>query len=96
MLDLPCPHCGEPWDNDELHGSEYCDYQRAFVLFKVYGCGAFDHIYEGQRARTCDNTPIYTAERITNIRAGWAEAQYAEDMAAWMDMLEAVEGGFEF
>ena len=96
MLDLPCPHCGEPWDNDELHGSEFLDYTAAFQAFKAYGCGAFDAIYDGAQLKTCSNAPIFNDEYMVNIRAGWAEAEYAEDIAAWQDMMEAIDMGFEF
>jgi len=90
MLDLPCPHCGEPWDNDELHGSESLDYKAAFEAFKTYGCGAMDSVYNGDLARVCDAAPIFTETHMEALRQGWSEAEYAEDIASWMDMVDAI------
>ena len=91
MLDLQCPHCGEPWDNDELHGSPFLSYTEAFAKFKAYGCGAFNEIYDGAMPHVCDNTPIYSEEYMENLRAGWADAEYAEDIHAWVDMMENID-----
>jgi hypothetical protein len=39
-MDLYCPRCGEPWDNDEFHSAEY-PYRDAVRRFRKEGCGVF-------------------------------------------------------
>jgi hypothetical protein len=41
-MDLLCPLCGEPWDNDCLHEVEGLTYRAAGRLFVRVGCAAID------------------------------------------------------
>jgi hypothetical protein len=44
-MDIYCPKCGEPWDNDELHYvAEENDttYKATLDEFQKIGCGVFD------------------------------------------------------
>jgi hypothetical protein len=44
-MDLICPRCAEPWDNDSLHENDAeLPYDKAYKLFRTQGCGA---IFEG-------------------------------------------------
>jgi len=45
-MDIICRYCGEPIDHDELHNTKY-DYKVMSNLFRIYGCGAFDHAWSG-------------------------------------------------
>lgn len=38
-MDIYCPQCGEPWDNDELHESDL-GYRAAYRKFFAAGCGS--------------------------------------------------------
>lgn len=61
MFDIPCPVCGEPWDNDELHEraeeialdhENYGDvYDRVRGYFRINGCEFFgaEHNAHGNR-----------------------------------------------
>jgi len=48
-MDIMCPRCGEPWDNDELHEEAShrqeeglnSSYATVAADFRVRGCGAF-------------------------------------------------------
>ena len=40
-MDIYCPHCGEPWDNDELHDVPGYSYQEAARSFRIVGCPLF-------------------------------------------------------
>lgn len=88
MFDITCQHCGEPWDNDELHGSEYHDYREGFKLFVKHGCGAFDAVWDGEEPRTCTNEPVYPeavmeSYRLLNQDMG---VEWAEDLANHFDL----------
>lgn len=37
-MDLLCPLCGEPWDNDELHHVAGKTYRQALHDFQARGC----------------------------------------------------------
>ena len=41
-MDIPCPRCGEPWDNDSLHDlvedDEFQTYQDAYAAYRRKGC----------------------------------------------------------
>lgn len=87
MLTLTCPHCGEPWDNDELHGSEFVDYRGAFELFREFGCGAFDRIYQDEKPTYCAHSPIYSDAIMSEIADAWAHAEYAEDVDAEVETI---------
>jgi len=40
-MDIYCPKCGEPYDNDELHDNdEGMSYEAASKLFRTKGCSA--------------------------------------------------------
>ena len=90
MFDITCPHCGEPWDNDELHGSEHYDYADAFKLFVKYGCGAMDAVWTDDTPVKCNNDPIYPAEMLENYRAlnNDAGAEYAEELSSNWELVE--------
>lgn len=70
-MDLPCPKCGEPWDNDEFHaladefGETYRDLTRRF---QVVGCSALRNncstygdgeLSEGQKDRAMIASAMY-------------------------------------
>lgn len=42
-MDILCPVCGEPWDNDSLHEvvseGTFADYKTAAREFRTRGCG---------------------------------------------------------
>lgn len=46
-MDMICPICREPWDNDELHEAvaegKYPNYDAAYKAFRTKGCG---EVYE--------------------------------------------------
>jgi hypothetical protein len=39
-MDLICPKCAEPWDNDEFHYVEGMSYAKAVRAMRAEGCGA--------------------------------------------------------
>jgi hypothetical protein len=44
-MDIPCPNCGEPWDNDELHWHARdfdSTYDEVRKDFQKRGCEALD------------------------------------------------------
>lgn len=62
-MDIPCPFCGEPWDQDALHempgvtlgmhASDVYDscYREAVRQFRTYGCPVFQE--RGRRLEVC-------------------------------------------
>lgn len=42
-MDIICPTCGEPWDNDSLHevvaDGDFPTYKAAYTAFRTKGCG---------------------------------------------------------
>lgn len=91
MIDLFCPHCGEPWDNDELH-VEGVDYREAFLAFKAYGCpvaeavmdgNGIDHIYA-----ECARDSVLPEHTLGQIRMVWSFSDYADDFAANCDVID--------
>jgi hypothetical protein len=70
MMDLYCPRCGEPWDNDCIHEeveerNDDSTYYTVLREFQQNGCVAFREAYgQGQ------------CERTNSLRAGAAEAMY--------------------
>ena len=56
-MDINCRHCGEPIDIDELHETKY-SYQVMSNLFRIYGCGAFDHVWGDRPLVPCDRFAI--------------------------------------
>ena len=95
MFDLTCPHCGEPWDNDELHGSEDYTYRDAFELFVKYGCGAMDAVMGGDEPQTCNHNPIYPDSQLRVYRELIDEvgADSAEELASHWELVEMSESG---
>ena len=51
-MDIICRHCGQPIDHDELHETKY-DYKVMSNLFRIYGCGAFDHVWGDKPLLPC-------------------------------------------
>ncbi len=45
MIDVHCPHCGEPWDNDCFHDMQEWNleltYMQAAQEFQTLGCNLF-------------------------------------------------------
>lgn len=54
-MDVWCPKCGEVWDHDELHGLPML-YPDAVQAFREYGCGLFEHAWNGRPLRACTAT----------------------------------------
>lgn len=60
MADLPCPRCGEPWDNEVLH--EVAEelgttYDKAAKKFRQEGCLSFkDTSYESPDCQLDDRS----------------------------------------
>lgn len=42
-MDLYCPKCGEPLDNDELHDQPGKTYRQALHAFQTQGCAALGY-----------------------------------------------------
>ena len=51
-MDIHCRHCGQAIDHDELHETKY-DYKVMSNLFRIYGCGAFDHVWGDKPLLPC-------------------------------------------
>ena len=86
-MDIICRHCGEPWDNDELH-VDHISYKEAFKLFRTYGCGAMDAImgYDDPRdVHTCGNAPIRDMSELGELLG---DCDFAEDMASLGDLAD--------
>lgn len=81
-MDIRCPWCGEPWDHDSLHdmpaGSPFKTpydrvanrnpgYERASAAFREYGCGFFDHAWDGKPLARCKNARPSEAAELARI-----------------------------
>lgn len=49
-MDILCPICAEPWDQDTLHDVEGMSYRRAWSRFKKLGCETFGSKHGDGRA----------------------------------------------
>ena len=87
-MDIMCPRCAEPWDNDELHyegearGKSYAQMRSEFT---AKGCEAF--------GASCANV----SSENQRTRAACASALYdimGDDMDGCAAMLEDAEGIF--
>lgn len=47
-MDIKCTHCGEPFDQDELHEMGMA-YEEAVRLYQKYGCGLVEWAWNGGR-----------------------------------------------
>jgi len=56
-MDIICRYCGEPIDHEELHDTKY-DYKVMSNLFRIYGCGAFDHAWGDRPLVPCNRYSI--------------------------------------
>jgi hypothetical protein len=82
-MDIYCPRCGEPWDNDELHevAAEFdATYVEIVATFKRYGCAAM----QGYPARlpTCE---VVQDGRTALVGAAMELSDDAGDWAADLD-----------
>ena len=81
-MDLKCPKCGEPWDNDGLHEvvseGEYANYQEAYRAFIKDGCGV---VFAG---RPC------LPDAKANMRSELADLM-GDDSDGYMAMMEDME-----
>lgn len=79
-MDIHCPRCGEPVDNDELHSIAQSDgrsYQDVAAQFRTHGCAALGY--------------KHNADTMDSNRALLASAAYdllGEDMDGAAAMLE--------
>ncbi len=72
-MDIYCKHCGEPWDQSELHDMADAtgDYEKPLAyddardLFYAHGCGAF----QNHPPTDCNTTPIVPPESLASIYA---------------------------
>ena len=51
-MDIRCRFCGEPFDAYSLHDAGMT-YARASALWRRYGCGLFDHAWDGRELGAC-------------------------------------------
>jgi hypothetical protein len=91
-MDLYCPRCAEPWDNECLHdevaarkrsGDEKATYNTVASDFRVKGCNALATEYGKQ-----------TCERTNSMRAQAASVMYdllGDDMDGAASMLDDFE-----
>lgn len=81
-MDVRCPFCGEPWDQDSLHDMPastpyHGDYARASADFRRYGCGFFDHAWNGRPLAKCRHR-VHDAEAAE--KASLAYATLGDDL----------------
>lgn len=50
-MDIYCPKCGEPWDQEELHDIEGKTYAEANLAFRRTGCAVFGEKCEGENTQ---------------------------------------------
>ncbi len=82
-MDIFCRHCGEPSDHDDLHDSKY-SYQVMSNLFRIYGCGAIDHVWGDKPLLPCDN-PV-TNQPVAELSAAMQDiSPYAEEWSQDFD-----------
>ena len=89
-MDIHCRHCGEPIDHDSLHDAKY-DYKVMSNLFRIYGCGAFDHVWGDKPLLPCSNPSInQNAAQLSGAMQDLSP--YAEEWAQDFDhLLEIAE-----
>ncbi len=91
MIDLYCPHCGEPWDNDEFHVDGQ-DYRDVFLGFKAYGCPVAEAAMDGNAVseihQPCQRDPIFGPKVMSALRGLWAWHDYADDIASGYDLVD--------
>ena len=85
-MDILCPICGEPWDQDELHDMWYhgrvLPYRKAVERFQALGCEAFQtaHRKERDRKRAAAARAMYD---ILGDDMDAASAEF-EDLDSWL------------
>lgn len=80
-MDIKCPKCGEPWENDSLH--EYAEeagstYAQVAKTFRVKGCGT---AFAGWGVSTC------VADGKSELRNALADL-LGDDMDGYAAMCE--------
>jgi hypothetical protein len=87
-MDIYCPRCGEPYDQDELHYADDLTYDEARKVFFGQGCGM---VYDGTPCPQAD-TPMGRASAaayellgsdVDGIAAEMDDVAYFGDM--WHD-----------
>ena len=98
-MDIRCPFCGEPWEHDSLHdmpegpyktpydrqANRNPGYERASAAFRRYGCGFFDHAWQGKPLAPCPRRPHDAAAAET---AAMAYAALGGDLDAAASLLD--------
>ena len=84
-MDIICRHCGEPMDHDELHETKY-EYKVMSNLFRIYGCGAFDHAWGDKPLVPC-NSPATNQNAAELSGAMQGLTPYAEEWSLDFDTL---------
>jgi hypothetical protein len=76
-MDIHCKFCGEPSDHDELYDQDY-SYRVMSKNFRLFGCGVFDHVYNGKPLAQCKN-PVLNASiaELSGVMQGLTP--YAEE-----------------
>lgn len=81
-MDIYCPRCAEPWDNDEMHytAEEFeTTYEKVKAAFRSVGCAVFEGEFEN---------PVCEAvrdDRTALIGAAMDLSDHADDWAADLD-----------
>ncbi len=84
-MDIICRHCGEPIDHDELYETKY-EYNVMSNLFRIYGCGAFDHAWGDKPLVPCNSPAInQNAAELSGAMQGLTP--YAEEWSLDFDTL---------
>lgn len=77
-MDIICPVCAEPWDNDTIHEvAEESEktYQQVYKTFRSQGCGvAFAGFYDGGHCKPDENseTRLVLADALGGDSDGYA------------------------
>lgn len=82
-MDIYCPRCGEPWDNDSLHEAAQehgSTYEAIKTAFRTLGCSAIE--YGPDAGPTCE---VVLDDRTALVNAAMDLSDEPGDWAADLD-----------